>query len=190
MKQKKGLLLAVVLLLVVATGSVITLTYSRYTSSATGTSTAGVAAWVVKVNDSDIVASDTFTASDITWTSSDYVDDGVIAPGSTGTFTIVIDATESGVAVDYSVSIDSSDLTSANSNITITGVSATNSDFSYANGIATGSLGLNDSAVTLTVSIAWNDENTTAANTSDTYTGVNVNEISIPVTVTATQKVS
>ena len=105
MKNKKSLLAIIVLLIVV--GACVS-TYAIYKSSASGTATATAAAWVVNVNNSNIVTSDTYTfsAADIVWdNSTSNAASGTIAPGSTGTITILIDADGTQVPVDYTVAL-------------------------------------------------------------------------------------
>lgn len=188
MKKRKSLLLVVALLLVAVTGGVVTLTYSRYLSDASGSGAAKVAPWKVSVNGSDIVASNTFTLDDINWSDSAYISDGYIAPSRTGTFDIVIDPTGSKVALQYEVAIDSTELDNY-SQISISDVKVGNTSLTGTNGKYTGIISLDEveanTTKTMTVTVTWtNDE---ANNTSDTTIGSTVTNLSIPVTVTASQ---
>ncbi len=75
-------------------------TYARYASSASGTGSAVVAKWAVKINTVDIVANDSFTVT-FSEVANDNVVNDKIAPGSRLYADFVIDPTGSEVAVDY-----------------------------------------------------------------------------------------
>lgn len=186
MKKRKSLLLVIALLLVGVTGGIATLTYSRYLSNANGTATATVAPWKVQVNGNDIVTSNTFTMDDITWSTSQYIADGYIAPSRTGTFDIEIDPTGSKVAVKYDVNIDTTALASY-SQINIKSVTVEATELTATDGVYSGTINLEDidTPKTLTVTIEWT--NADATNTSDTTIGSTVDSLAIPVTVTASQ---
>lgn len=173
-----GILIAIVLVCVVG------YTYSRYTSQATGTATAKVANWAIQVNDTDIVQNAEFTLDDsyITWSDSEYVEDGYIAPGSTGTMRIRIDASGSQVAVKYTVTIDDSALDSY-SQIKITKVNNQPvSGDTYSGIIALDDV---DTPVEIPIEITWTNDDGT--NASDTTIGSTVDTLEIPITVTAEQ---
>lgn len=189
MKKKKSFLLLIILLLVVVTGGAATLTYSRYLSTAEGSSTATVAPWVVKVNGDDIVANNTFTGNDIIWSESTYISDGYIAPSRTGTFDIVIDPTGAKVAMQYTIELDKTNIT--NNNITISSVKLGDTELTETDGKYSGIITLSEveanTTKTITTTITWTDANTEASNTADTTTGQAAGDIEIPVTVTASQ---
>ena len=173
-----GILIAIVLVCVVG------YTYSRYTSQAKGTATAKVANWAIQVNDTDIVQNAEFTLDDsyITWSDSEYVEDGYIAPGSTGTMRIRIDASGSQVAVRYTVTIDDSALDSY-SQIKITKVNNQPvSGDTYSGVIALADV---DTPVEIPIEITWT--NADGTNASDTTIGSTVDTLEIPITVTAEQ---
>lgn len=75
-------------------------TFAKYTSSGTGTDTATVAKWDIRVNGSEIATSDTFTFdlfqtitdSDLTSAETDIAPaaGSIIAPGTSGKFSIAI----------------------------------------------------------------------------------------------------
>ncbi len=178
--NKKLLVVALLLLLVVASYG----TYAIYKSSATGTTTADVAAWAVTVNNTDIVASDTLTGANIVWNNNANVKPGKIAPGSTGTLTITIDASASEVGVDYAIALGA---------ITVNGDTVTNSQLTVAphnDGENAGSIAYSATAAnmvkTVVYDVTWNAVDTEAQNEADM--ALKGAQISIPVTVTATQK--
>ena len=178
--NKKLLVVALLLLLVVASYG----TYAIYKSSATGNTTANVAAWAVTVNNTDIVASDTLSGANIVWNTNENVKAGKIAPGSTGTLTITIDASASEVGVNYDIELG---------DITVGGNTVTNSELTIAPrnaGDDEGSIAYSDTAAnmvkTVVYDVTWNAVDSTSQNTADM--ALKGAQISIPVTVTATQK--
>ena len=91
-------------------------TFAKYTSSATGNDNANVAKWDIRVNGSEIATSDTFTFdlfqtitdSDLTSAETDIApaDGSIIAPGTRGSFDIVIkndSQVNATYAIDYTV---------------------------------------------------------------------------------------
>ena len=91
-------------------------TFAKYTSSGTGTDTATVAKWDIRVNGSEIATSDTFTFDLFqTITDSDLIsaetdiapaDGSIIAPGTSGKFSIAIQnlsQVNATYAIDYTV---------------------------------------------------------------------------------------
>ena len=91
-------------------------TFAKDTSSGTGTDTATVAKWDIRVNGSEIATSDTFTFdlfqtitdSDLTSAETDIApaDGSIIAPGTSGKFSIAIQnlsQVNATYAIDYTV---------------------------------------------------------------------------------------
>lgn len=85
-------------------------TMARYVTEVTGSATAAVAAWSFKADSKDSVG-ETFTEINLGDTThreaydlGDIADD-VIAPGTKGSFNIVIDGSGSEVGIDYAVKI-------------------------------------------------------------------------------------
>lgn len=187
MKKGNKRLLAVIALLLLVVVSYPT--YAIYKSSATGTASAEAAAWVVKVNNADIVSSDTFTfsSSDIVWDNSvSNAKTGTIAPGSTGTITILIDADGSEVPVDYTATLGS---------ITAGG-NAVSNDAGFTVSVASGSSltgtiaqsdtdGAMEQTVVLQVTWTGTSSDSDTKNTADL--GLADATLSIPVTVTTAQ---
>ncbi|HIT22951.1 MAG TPA: hypothetical protein IAD45_00870 [Candidatus Faecimonas intestinavium] len=183
MNKKKGLVFGILIALVLVV-SVAATSYARYISKARGTGDAKVATWAVQVNDTNIVNSSTFNLDGdyVTWSDSDYIADGYIAPGRTGNLKIKLDTTGSKVAIKYSITIDSSAIDDY-SQIKITKVNnQTLSGDTY-----TGIISLDDvdTALEIPIEIAWT--NADATNTSDTEIGSSISNISIPISVTVEQ---
>ncbi len=175
--NRKYLVVAVLLLLLAVTYS----TYAIYKSSATGTAEATAAAWVVKVNTTNIVTSDTYTfsASDIVWDTNENVASGKIAPGSTGTITLAIDTSGAEVAVDYLVQIGT---------VTVNSGENTNTNFAVTAADDEGTIGVSSNGKTITLAVEWTANDTTSDNTADM--GMAGQDIEIPVTVTLKQHVA
>lgn len=183
MKKKKLVLVLGVLLLVLFTGGIVAFTYSRYINNSVGTADAKVATWKVLINDTDVVqnANFSFDGDYITWSDSDYIEDGYIAPSRTGTMKIKLDTTGSKVAVKYTISIDSTVLNEYNQ------IKITKVNNELATGTYTGIIPLSsvDTPVEIPIEISWlNQEGT---NTSDTTIGSTVENLQIPITVTVEQ---
>ena len=183
-KNKKTVILVVALLLLGLAVGAVSVSYARYVSSASGTADAKVATWAVQVNDTNIVQNSTFAldGSYITWSDSEYIADGYIAPSRTGTFKINLDTTGSKVAVKYTIQIDSTALDDYEQ-IKITKVNNQSVSGDSYSGII--NLEDVDTALTIPVEITWTNDDST--NTSDTTIGSTVANLSIPVTVTAEQ---
>ena len=174
--NKKILVVAVLLLLIAVSYS----TYAIYKSSATGTGSVNAAAWVVEVNNTDIVANNTFTLGNITWDSTRYGQNNTIAPGDKGTVDVVIDASGSEVGVSYAITIDTTALN--NPNFTVAAASGSEP--------LTGTIAYGSTMTkTVTLEITWagvdDDTPTTGANAKDIALAGTA--LSIPVTVTVTQ---
>ena len=101
MKKNKTMRLAAILLVcVLLTTSVISGTFAKYTSEATGSDSARVAKWAFEVNDAAITATNSFkfdlfnTVYEV-GTTADDVDvkdtETIIAPGTEGQFAIVLE---------------------------------------------------------------------------------------------------
>lgn len=175
MKKKNiGLMVIAVLLLVV---TVSLSTFAIYKSTSTGNAKVEVAKWVVKVDGNNMVTTDTFTLADVEWATNTDVKEGKIAPGSTGTLELEIDASESEVSVDYAVELDTTAID--NDNITIS-VDEEEGTIDYSATAA-------DMKKTVTINVEWDALDTDAANTADLEMAGQ--SIEIPVTITATQHV-
>ncbi len=91
--------------------SLVGATMARYVTEVTGSATAKVAAWSFKANNSG--QDNTFAEIDLASTRTSYdstdIKSDVIAPGTSGSFEIEIDGTDSEVGIDYSVNIAAAD---------------------------------------------------------------------------------
>lgn len=178
MKGDKKLLVIAILLLLIAVSYG---TYAIYRSSATSSDSIRAAKWVINANNTDIVANNTFTLGTLDCGNASIGKNGTIAPGDTCTATIVIDADGSEVDVAYTVSVDTSALTTlGNSQISV--AAHTGSSFT-----GTISYSATEGAMEATVvlDVTWTAVDTAAQNTIDINTAVA--ELAIPVTVSVVQ---
>lgn len=194
---KKIVILAMILVCLIA---IIGGTYSRYVSTGTANVNANIAKWSIKLNGEDASSSAVTKNVALTYSPNSYVKDGTMAPGSTATFSIVLDPSDSEVAVDYLLHIDSANitgLTNANSKLAISGATYRIGDGAEQTATITSTEDLSisesladveaDKAITVTVTLGWtNDEE---LNVADTANGVAGGTVIIPVTVTASQHI-
>ncbi len=104
----------VILIMILLTGYVITTTYAKYLTEATGTGEKVAGAWVIKVNEQDITSATgqttSFTIDHLNYLSNPYVAENKMAPGTTGSLDIEIDPTGTTTAVRFDVTVDASSL--------------------------------------------------------------------------------
>ena len=176
--NKKILVIAILLLLI----SVTFTTYAIYRSSTTGTGSVKAAAWSVKVNNTDISSANlNFNFNDITWTTHTGKNN-TIAPGDSGTITFTVDATGSEVDVLLESAIDTS-----NANLPAGFTAAVTSG---TNGVQTIAYNASSMTATVTITVTWTgtlEDNETKDGTDLAAQG---QSLSIPVTLTARQKLA
>lgn len=195
--KKKNVILLGILLLVAVTSGIVAVTYSRYMTTANGNSSAKIAKWEIKINGEDVTTTNTFSAGEFTWTrlnDAGSVAEGYIAPGYQGETTIELDATNCMVDMDYEISIDPSgmpEILKGKSQFSIvigddTVLDIDGGSLTTYNGDIT--VDSEDKIVRIPVKIIW--ENNENNNETDTLIGSTIEEITIPVTVTASQYVA
>ena len=91
----------------------ITMSYAKYTATASGNAIANAGSWAISINNSDIVNGNatpkTFTVSNVTYLTNPYIEPGMMGPSSVGYFDFLIDPSGSSTAVRFDISIDSTD---------------------------------------------------------------------------------
>ena len=91
----------------------ITMSYAKYTASASGNATESAGAWAISINNSSIVTGNTtpntFTVNNVTYLTNPYIEPGMMGPSSVGYFDFLIDPSGSSTAVRFDISIDSTD---------------------------------------------------------------------------------
>ena len=100
MKKKKMALLVICVLLAIILSFMIGKTFSKYISEGKGTGTAEIANWVFKVNGKEDSIQNVNLLS--TYNNETLINNKV-APGTSGSFDIIVDATGSDVGVEYAI---------------------------------------------------------------------------------------
>lgn len=196
MKNNKTVkFMALVLFVTILAIILVSGTYAKYTTSATGSDTATVAKWSIKLGDEDIAKSTekTFTIdlfSTITNTDGSEeknvkkTDGSLIAPGTMGSFTLASLKNESEVNAKYSVTYTLSNESGVPLEFTTNkdDESSWKSDFTAVN-VSNEALATDATATTATVYWRWAFTKDTARDTSDTTLGTTT------PTVTLTAKI-
>ena len=170
-------------------------TFAKYTSSGTGTDSATVAKWSFKVGETDIATTDTFTF-DLFKTIKDSdginnetemnpVDGSIIAPGTQGSFDLVL-KNESQVTAQYAI-----DYTVTNNNdipvkFSVDGGTTWTNDL--ADVAASDSTKLAANSGTTTIKVQWKWDFNGSDDSFDTALGIGGNAVlTVKAEVTATQ---
>lgn len=180
-KKKLGILVA--LLLIASAGAY---TYARYTDTFTGTGTADVAKWAVKVTGEDTKEFDLTLVP----TEDVNVAAGKLAPGGTAAGTIELDLSGTEVSTEYTLTIG--DVSKLPAGVTISKIEAKNGgstiELNAGNNFTdtiTHEEIVTNGKVELTVTVEWaNDEDN---NATDTAAGVADTDLTIPVSVFVNQ---
>jgi hypothetical protein len=196
MKNNKTVkFMALVLFVTILAIILVSGTYAKYTTSATGSDTATVAKWSIKLGNEDIAKSTekTFTIdlfSTITNTDGSEeknvkkTDGSLIAPGTMGSFTLLSLKNESEVNAKYNVTYTLANESGVPLEFTTNkdDESSWKSDFTAIN-VSNESLATDATATTATVYWRWAFTKDTARDTSDTTLGTTT------PTVTLTAKI-
>ena len=150
-KVKKGIITGAMLLSVVSLGILGGSTYSKYYTKIDGEGSATIARWSFKANNetqkiANIKLTNTYNENKLL--------KNTIAPGTSGSFDIVLDATGADVAIDYAVTFDNLQNKPTNLKFTYNGTTA--SSLEGLENVLKGRIGLNDSRTkTLTINWDW-----------------------------------
>ena len=150
--------------------SIVTLqdTYAKYTSAINETTDISIARWRILVNNYDI-RSNASTTNLITphFAGNANIASGVIAPTATGDFTIVVDATGTDLAFNYTITISNHE-DSPVTDIEVDRATLNGTDVTVTNGVISGTIGLNDQrSNTFVVYIRWKDGTGETMNNAD-----------------------
>lgn len=149
--------------------------YAKYRKYATVKVDNTVAKWNIKINNETIGNKTTLTNHITpTITSSNYVKDNVLAPGSTGYFDIVIDATDADVSFTYDINISKYDMYTINDlNIYAYSVNDFSTTTTVTDGNVSGTIQHNTATTTIRIYFNWLDDGTdTMNNQTDTTVAV------------------
>lgn len=196
MKKKICLILPIVFLaiLVVLFNS----SYAIYSTTATGDANINAAAWVVYVNDIDMVQNEFFSidTNDIVIDNSNaHAKAGTIAPGSVMTIPLLIDGSSAEVPIDYIVEIGdpytySGDVLVGNeASQSISDVSDAFS-ISVTSGSLTGTINQtsNDTTANIELELEWLKASDSTSNSRDM--SMESETIYVPITVTTSQHIT
>lgn len=143
--------------------------YAKYRRNTDTTIEGTIASWNIKVNNESINSQTTLTNT-ITPTidTNPYVKAGTIAPGSTGYFDIVIDATDVDVDFNYTITGEVDNETPLTDLIikryTVNGGTSTN--YNATTGI-TGTIPMNTSQTSIRIYFEWDDSSTNQMNNQE-----------------------
>lgn len=181
----------------------VAISYAKYSNTASATVEKQAGAWIVKVNNQNIVNSSgtatTFNINNLTYpSSSQYVAQNKMAPGTNGYFDIIIDPTGCSVAIRYDVKldvesldiIDSIKFSSAYRVVNNTEVSEgiIETDENTYSGIISLADVKNSVPTTVRFYLEWEEKGSAAADAADSELGlVRGNITSLPVKVEVSQ---
>lgn len=179
MKGNKKILVIAVLLLLIAVSYT---TYAIYRQSASGSGSIKAAAWSIKVNNTDIASANlTFGYNDINWTTHTGKNN-TIAPGDSGTISFTVDALGSEVDVLLEAAIDT-----ATANLP---AGFTAEVTSGTNGVQTIAYNTSSMTATVAITVTWTGTIEDTSSKDSTDLAVQGQSLSIPITLTARQKLS
>lgn len=162
-------------------------TYSKYYTEIKGTGNAKVARWVFKVNNetetiADIKLSNTYNQSKLV--------ENKIAPGTNGSFDIVLDTTGANVAIDYRIKFDN--CINKPSNLKFTYNGTTSNTLEGLENLLEGRITLDDSRTkTITIDWSWDYQTGTNENEINRNNEIDTNDagkdFTFDITITGTQ---
>ena len=189
-RNKKVVLLVVLILLVSILSFIIRGSFARYASYVNGHGVMEVAQWSFKANNETETISNIKLASTY---SAESLAEGKIAPGTYGSFDIVIDGTGSDVSITYKVEFSNETETPRNLMYYFNGHSA--STLKELEKYMTGTIAANASTKVKTLNVEWYWHYTTgegaeeilANDAKDTLDAQNIQDSSFDITITGVQ---
>ena len=187
-KNKTMKMILITLLIAMIALVLVSGTYAKYTSSASGSDTARVAKWSFNVGENDIVAKDTFTFDLFkTITDTDVVSanaDKVIAPGTSGSFDLVLE-NKSETSAKYGITYTVTNTASIPVQFSVNGKDWTDNLANVVESDTDTKLAANNGTKTITIQWKW-------AYDGDDTTDVNLGKVGtakliVQADVTATQ---
>ena len=186
----KTMLYIGVLILLVASIYLIKETYAVFETTGTGTADFSIGSWVINLNNVDISSGQTvsFSINSFTYSDSSHIANGVIAPGRSGYFDLILDPDGTDVAVRYDITLDMEEEYEDNITYYVTttdGTTIRTGESTYSGIIDLASIDNGDTA-TLRIVVEW--VNNGSYNETDTELGMQNNpSISIPAEITVVQ---
>ena len=186
----KAMLYIGALILVVASVYLIKETYAVFETTGTGTADFSIGSWVINLNSIDISSGQTvsFSINSFNYSDSSHIANGVIAPGRSGYFDLILDPDGTDVAVRYDITLDMEQEYADNITYYVTttdGTTIRTDENTYSGIIDLDSIDDGDTA-RLRIVVEWVDN--ASYNSTDTVLGLANNpSISIPAEITVVQ---
>lgn len=186
-KLKKGVAYSAILLSVATIGVVGGNTYSKYFTKIDGEGNAEIARWSFRVNNTSTVM-EKIQLNNVYNTN--ILKNKTIAPGTNGSFDIILDATGADVAIDYAVTFDN--LVNKPTNMKFTYGDKTSDTLKGLEDVLKGRIALNDARTkTLTIKWSWDYQTGTTAEEKANNDKIDTNDsgkdFSFDIKVTGTQ---
>lgn len=186
-KFKKGMAYSAILLSVATLGIIGGNTYAKYFTKIDGEGNAEIARWSFRANNTstfmeNIQLSNTYNTS--------VLKNKTIAPGTNGSFDIVLDATGADVAIDYAITFEN--LVNKPTNLKFTYDGTTKSSLEELEDLLKGRITLDDSRTkTLTIYWSWDYQTGTTDEEKSNNDRIDTNDsgkdFSFDMTITGTQ---
>ena len=186
-KFKKGMAYSAILLSVATLGIIGGNTYAKYFTKIDGEGNEEIARWSFRANNTstfmeNIQLSNTYNTS--------VLKNKTIAPGTNGSFDIVLDATGADVAIDYAITFDN--LVNKPTNLKFTYDGTTKSSLEELEDLLKGRITLDDSRTkTLTIYWSWDYQTGTTDEEKSNNDRIDTNDsgkdFSFDMTITGTQ---
>ena len=186
----KTMLYIGVLVLLIASIYLIKETYAVFETTGTGTADFSIGSWVINLNNIDISSGQTvsFSINSFTYSENSHIANGVIAPGRSGYFDLILDPDGTDVAVRYDITLDMEEEYANNITYYVTttdGTTIRTGENTYSGIIDLDSIDDGDVA-TLRIIVEW--VNNGSYDASDTELGLENNaSISIPAEINVVQ---
>lgn len=186
-KLKKGVACSAILLSVATIGVVGGNTYSKYFTKIDGDGNAKIARWSFRANNTSTVM-EKIQLNNVYNTN--ILKNKTIAPGTNGSFDIILDATGADVAIDYAVTFDN--LVNKPTNMKFTYGNKTSDTLKGLEDVLKGRIALNDARTkTLTIKWSWDYQTGTTAEEKANNDKIDTNDsgkdFSFDIKVTGTQ---
>ena len=186
-KLKKGVACSAILLSVATIGVVGGNTYSKYFTKIDGEGNAKIARWSFRANNTSTVM-EKIQLNNVYNTN--ILKNKTIAPGTNGSFDIILDATGADVAIDYAVTFDN--LVNKPTNMKFTYGNKTSDTLKGLEDVLKGRIALNDARTkTLTIKWSWDYQTGTTAEEKANNDKIDTNDsgkdFSFDIKVTGTQ---
>ena len=186
-KLKKGVACSAILLSVATIGVVGGNTYSKYFTKIDGEGNAKIARWSFRANNTSTVM-EKIQLNNVYNTN--ILKNKTIAPGTNGSFDIILDATGADVSIDYAVTFDN--LVNKPTNMKFTYGNKTSDTLKGLEDVLKGRIALNDARTkTLTIKWSWDYQTGTTAEEKANNDKIDTNDsgkdFSFDIKVTGTQ---